>query len=153
MTGEEYRHTQDILAPPDPVQEGATSDVPIRSEKTSVLFYKTPSVSYEPMFDALEQRGNYLCGGIFLAIIFVGRFFGGRLLGLIPLGFCIASGVWLWIKDLIRKGRDNEWASEQDRGETATANLIPESVEWMNTALGIVWGLINPEMFAAVADT
>lgn len=35
----------------------------------------------------------------------------------------------------------------------ATANLLPESVEWMNTLLGIVWGLINPEMFAGVADT
>lgn len=153
MSGEEYRHAQDVSAPPDPVQEGATSDVPIRSEKTSILFYKTPSVSYEPMFEHLEQRGNFLCGGIFIAIIFVGKFFGGRLLGLIPLAACVASGVWLWIKDLIRQGRNTEWASEQDRGETATANLIPESVEWMNTMLGIVWGLINPEMFAGIADT
>ena len=153
MSGEEYRRAQDIAAPPDPVNEGATSDVPIRSEKTSILFYKTPSTSYEPMFKALETRGNFLCGGIFLAILFVGKFFGGRLVGLFPLGFCVASGVWLWIRDLIRQGRDNEWATEQDRGEAATANLIPESVEWMNTAIGIVWGLVNPEMFAAVADT
>lgn len=105
------------------------------------------------MFAAIEQRTNVLCIGIFVAIIFVGKFFGGRFLGLIPLGFCISSGVFLWAKDVIRRGRDLEWSSEQDRGETATANLIPESVEWMNTALGIVWGLINPEMFAAVADT
>lgn len=35
----------------------------------------------------------------------------------------------------------------------ATANLLPESVEWMNTLLAIVWGLINPDMFAGVADT
>jgi len=35
----------------------------------------------------------------------------------------------------------------------ATANLLPESVEWMNTFLAVVWGLINPDMFAAVADT
>lgn len=152
-SGEEYRHKQDILAPPDPVQEGATSDVPIRSEKTSVLFYKTPSVSYEPMFAMLEQRANILSAAIFFAIVFIGKFFGGRLLGLIPLAICIAAGVFLWAKDLIRQGRDMEWASEQERGETATANLIPESVEWMNTAMGIVWGLINPEMFAGVADT
>ncbi|KAI9155381.1 hypothetical protein HJFPF1_07963 [Paramyrothecium foliicola] len=152
-SGEEYRRNQDITAPPDPVQEGSTSDVPIRSEKTSILFYKTPSISYEPMFEALEMRGNILSIGIFFAIIFFGRLFGGKLLGLIPLAICVSSGVFLWIKDLIRRGRDQEWASEQERGETATANLIPESVEWMNTALGIVWGLINPEMFAGVADT
>ncbi|KAH8168948.1 c2 domain-containing protein [Sarocladium implicatum] len=153
QSGEEYRRNQDILAPPDPVQEGATSDVPIRSEKTSVLFYKTPSVSYEPMFTILEQRANILCAGIFFSIIFIGKFFGGRLLGLVPLAICVGSGVFLWAKDVIRQGRDMEWASEQERGETATVNLIPESVEWMNTALGIVWGLINPEMFAGVADT
>lgn len=133
QSGEDYRRTQDIVAPPDPVQEGATSDVPLRSEKTSILFYKTPSVSYEPMFEALETRGNVLCAGIFFAIVFVGKFFGGRLLGLIPLAFFVASGVFLWVKDLIRRGRDLEWSSEQERGETATANLIPESVEWMNT--------------------
>ncbi|KAL2203600.1 meiotically up-regulated protein [Sarocladium strictum] len=153
MSGEEYRRNQDILAPPDPVQEGATSDVPIRSEKTSILFYKTPSVSYEPMYAHLEQRANILCAGIFFGIIFIGRVFGGRLLGLIPLSVFVASGVFLWAKDLIRQGRDMEWSSEQGRGETATANLIPESVEWLNTALGIVWQLINPEMFAGVADT
>lgn len=35
----------------------------------------------------------------------------------------------------------------------ATANLLPESVEWINTFLGIFWGLINPDMFQSVADT
>ncbi|KAG6233364.1 hypothetical protein E4U26_002362 [Claviceps purpurea] len=153
QSGEEYRHAQDVSAPPDPVQEGATSDVPIRSEKTSVLFFKTPSVSYEPMFETLETKGNVLCSGIFFAIVFVGRLFGGRLLGLIPLAFCVAAGVFLWIKDLVRQGRDLEWSSEQERGETATVNLIPESVEWLNTMIGLMWGLINPEMFASVADT
>ena len=152
MSGEEYRRNQDVLAPPEAL-EGATSDVPIRSEKTSILFYKTPSVSYEPMFAILEQRANILCAGIFIAIILVGKAFGGRLLGLIPLAMFIGTGVYLWAKDLIRQGRDLEWSSEQERGETATANLIPESVEWLNTMVGIVWTLINPEMFAGVADT
>ncbi|EHK45655.1 hypothetical protein TRIATDRAFT_41385 [Trichoderma atroviride IMI 206040] len=153
QSGEEYRHAQDVTAPPDPIQEGSTSDVPIRSEKTSVLFYKTPSVSYEPMFTALEMRSNLLCAGIFMGIVFFGRLFGGRLLGLIPLAICVTSGVHLWVQDVIRKGRDLEWSSEQERGETATINLIPESVEWMNTAIGVFWGMINPEMFAGVADT
>lgn len=129
QSGEEYRYAQDVTAPPAPIAPGSTSDVPIRSEKTSVVFYKTPSVSYEPMFAILEQRAYVLCAGIFFGIIFVGKFFGGKLYGLIPLAFCVASGVFLWVKDLIRQGRDLEWSSEQERGETATANLIPESVE------------------------
>jgi Ca2+-dependent lipid-binding protein len=152
-SGEEYRRNQDITAPPHPIQPGSTSDVPIRSDKTSITFYRTPSVSYEPMFEIVEQRATVLTAGIFFAIIFAGKIFGGSLWGLVPLAMCVASGVFLWMKDLVSQGRNLEWKSEQDRGEAATANLIPESVEWMNTALGIMWQMINPEMFAAVADT
>jgi len=150
---EEYKRKQDITAPPDPVADGSTSDVPIRGEKTNVLFHPTPSVSYEPTFKRLETQGMYLVVAIFLAIVVFGRTFGGKYIGVIPLGMCISSGVWLWIKELIRSGREVEWSSEKERGETATLNLVPESVEWMNTLIGIVWGLVNPDMFASVADT
>lgn len=153
MKNPEYGHKQDITAPPDPVAEGSTSDVPIHGEKTNILFHPTPSVSYEPMFASLEKRAGGLGIGILLAIVIVGKMFGGALKGLIPLGFCVASGVWLWMKEVVRSGREVEWSSEQERGQTAVANLLPESVEWMNTFLGVVWGLINPDMFAAVADT
>jgi Ca2+-dependent lipid-binding protein len=153
QSGEEYKHNQDVTAPPDPVADGSTSDVPIHGEKTNILFHPTPSISYEPMFASLETRANALCIAILLAVVILGKMFGGSLKGLIPLGMCLASGVFLWMKEVVRSGREMEWSSEQSRGETATANLLPESVEWMNTFLGIVWGLINPDMFAAVADT
>ncbi|KAH7122328.1 hypothetical protein B0J11DRAFT_335917 [Dendryphion nanum] len=150
---EEYKYNQDITAPPDPIAEGTTSDVPIHGEKTNILFHPTPSVSYEPTFAALEKRAGILCIGIFAATTIVGKMFGGALKGLIPLGMCLSSGVWLWVKEVIRSGREVEWHSEQTRGKIATANLLPESVEWMNTLLSIVWGLINPDMFQGVADT
>lgn len=153
QSDEDYRIAQDTTAPPDPVAAGATSDVPIHGEKTNVLFHPTPSVSYEPMFEALEARANVMCAAVLLAIVFVGKMFGGSLWGLVPLGVAVTSGVFLWVKDVIRQGREGEWASEKKRGEMAVVNLIPESVEWLNTAVGLVWGLINPEMFAAVADT
>lgn len=105
------------------------------------------------MYAAIEARANVLCAGILIAIVIIGKMLGGSLWGLIPLGMCIASGVFLWVKDLIRQGRDVEWSSEQKRGETAVVNLIPESVEWLNTAVGLIWGLINPDMFLSVADT
>ena len=153
QSAEDYKHAQDVTSPPDPVQEGSTSDVPIHGEKTNILFHPTPSVSYEPMFARLEERGLYLIIGVWFAIVIVGRTFGGRYLGLIPLASCVSSGIWLWIKEIVRSGREVEWDSEKERGQTATANLLPESVEWMNTLLGIVWGLMNPDMFSGVADT
>lgn len=149
----EYKENQDITAPPDPIEPGSTSDVPIHGEKTNILFHPTPSVSYEPMFAAMEQRAGVLCIGILIAIVVVGKMFGGALKGLIPLAMVVTSGVWLWMKEVVRSGREVEWSSEQERGETATANLLPESVEWMNTFLKVVWGLINPDMFAPIADT
>ncbi|EPE35263.1 C2 (Calcium/lipid-binding, CaLB) [Glarea lozoyensis ATCC 20868] len=153
QSGREYQHNQDITAPPDPVEPGSTSDVPIHGEKTNILFHPTPSVSYEPMYASLEKSTLVLAGGVMIAIVVLGKMFGGALYGLIPLGMCVGSGIFLWMKELIRKGREMEWSSEKERGEVATANLIPESVEWMNTLLGVMWGLIDPDMFIGVADT
>ncbi|KAF2017132.1 hypothetical protein BU24DRAFT_144104 [Aaosphaeria arxii CBS 175.79] len=150
---EEYKYNQDVTAPPDPIAEGSTSDVPIHGEKTNILFHPTPAVSYEPMFVEIEKRAGVLSIAILAATVIVGKMFGGALKGLIPLGMCLSSGVWLWMKEVVRSGREVEWHSEQTRGQIATANLLPESVEWMNTLLSIVWGLINPDMFQGVADT
>ncbi|KAK4228461.1 hypothetical protein QBC38DRAFT_153165 [Podospora fimiseda] len=149
-----YRHNQDVTAPPDPIAPGSTSDVPIHGEATNVLFHPTPSISFEPMFASIEARANVLAAAIFFGIIIIGyTLSGGSLLTLIPLAAVISSGVFLWTKDLISQGRKMEWHSERKRGEFARVNLIPESVEWLNTAISLVWGLINPDMFAGVADT
>lgn len=75
------------------------------------------------MFDELEKRANGLVAGIAVAIVVVGRAFGGSLWGLIPLAVCVASGVYLWAKEVIRSGRDREWHSEQLRGETVRINF------------------------------
>lgn len=127
--------------------------MPIHGEKTNILFHPTPTVSYEPTFAALEQKANVLCIGILVAILVLGKMFGASLKGLIPLAICVTSGVYLWAKEVIRSGREVEWDSEKTRGQVATANLLPESVEWLNTFIGIVWGLVNPDMFQSVADT
>ena len=116
----EYKLNQDITAPPDPVADGSTSDVPIHGEKTNILFHPTPSVSYEPMFAALETRASGLCIGVFFAIIVLGKLFGASLKGLIPTSLCIVSGIWLWMKEVIRSGREVEWSSEQSRGEVVS---------------------------------
>ena len=124
----EYQHKQDITAPPDPVAEGSTSDVPIHGEKTNVLFYPTPSISYEPMFKELELRAGVLCIGILVSVIVLGKMFGGSLKGLIPLGACISSGIWLWMKEVVRSGRELEWSSEQSRGETVRPEITQSSI-------------------------
>jgi hypothetical protein len=127
QSGEEYSHNQDITAPPDPVVPGSTSDVPIRGEKTNILFHPTPSVSYEPMYAALETRASILSVTVLIAIIALGKMFGGALYGLIPLGMGISSGIFLWMKEVVRSGREVEWSSEQERGEVVRLVQVIDS--------------------------
>ena len=117
----EYKEKQDITAPPDPIEPGTTSDVPIHGEKTNVLFHPTPSVSYEATFAKLERQAGTACIVILIAIVVLGKWFGGSLLGLIPLGACVTSGIWLWMKEVVRSGREVEWESEKERGITVRA--------------------------------
>lgn len=69
------------------------------------------------MYESMEKRSTLLVIGIFLGIVVLGRLFGGALYGLIPLGACVASGVFLWVKEVIRSGRAMEWESERQRGQ------------------------------------
>jgi hypothetical protein len=132
----DYKEAQDITAPPDPVAEGTTSDVPIHGEKTNVLFHPTPSVSYEPMFAEMEKRAGILCIGILIVTVVVGKLFGGALKGLIPLAMCLSSGVWMWMKELVRSGREVEWSSEQTRGQMVSV-LLASLLEIANMHSGI----------------
>jgi hypothetical protein len=119
----EYKQAQDVTAPPDPIEPGSTSDVPIHGEKTNILFHPTPSVSYEPTFAKLEKQAGGVCVAVGVAVIVLGKSFGGSLLGLIPLAACLVSGIWLWMKEVVRSGREVEWESEKERGLTVSKSF------------------------------
>lgn len=123
----DYKHAQDVTAPPDPVAEGSTSDVPIHGEKTNILFHPTPSVSYEPTFAALEKQANVLCFSLLVGILILGKMFGASLKGLIPLAMCVSSAVFLWAKEVVRSGREVEWSSEKTRGQVVCETLLLSS--------------------------
>ncbi|CZR53224.1 probable meiotically up-regulated gene 190 protein [Phialocephala subalpina] len=124
QSGVEYRRNQDITAPPDPVEPGSTSDVPIHGEKANILFHPTPSISYGPLYEALEKKATILAAGIVVAIVVLGNMFGCALYGLIPLAMCVASGVFLWMKGVVRSGRELEWESEKTRGQHVCSGTI-----------------------------
>jgi len=69
------------------------------------------------MFAALEKRAWFVCTGVFVATVVLGGIFGGKLIGLIPLAMCLSSGIFLWMKEVVRSGREMEWSSEQVRGK------------------------------------
>jgi hypothetical protein len=75
------------------------------------------------MFVSLEKQAGGLCIAIFGAVVALGKLFGGKLIGLVPLALCLASGVWLWMKEVIRSGREVEWHSEKERGKTVGEDI------------------------------
>lgn len=151
---EEYARTQDVTAPPDPVVPGSTTDVPIHGEKTNILFHPTPALSLRgTVFRSFERRAITPCVILFASIVFFGyAIAGGSFIGLALVGAGASSYLWYWAKGLADESTNVDWESERRRGEIATANLIPESVEWMNKLLGLGWGLVDPDMFNSMAD-
>ena len=59
-----------------------------------------------------------LCAAVFIAVVLLGKMFGASLKGLIPTAACVAAGIFLWMKEVVRSGRELEWESERKRGET-----------------------------------
>jgi hypothetical protein len=72
------------------------------------------------MYAALEKRTSILCIVVLFAIVVLGKMFGGALYGLIPLAMCVSSGIFLWMKEVVRSGREMEWSAEKTRGETVS---------------------------------
>ncbi|TGZ83248.1 hypothetical protein EX30DRAFT_329320 [Ascodesmis nigricans] len=151
---DEYAEKQDVTAPPEPTKPRTTTDVPIRGEKTNILLHPTPTLSLEDtVFASFEQKVGGLCVGILTVIVVLGKVLAGAgLVSSVFIGCIVAGCVWYWAQGVMKEARTVDWESEKKRGETAINNLIPESVEWMNHLLGIVWGLVNPDMLSGTAD-
>lgn len=155
-SGEEYRKTLDDLAPPE-ANPDKTDDFLHHSTNHEVIYHPLPIADLKRSFYALEsaisQVSLAITGGIVvLNWLFVGAGFKG-LLASVFAGMIVACGMHLWLRSIQEDSNAVNWEAERKRALAATESLVPESVEWMNALVGIVWNLINPEMFAAMADT
>lgn len=146
----------------------STSDVPLRGgEKTNLLFHPTPTISLSstPVIQALEKKAQQVCIAVLVFTTMIPLlpwmlrgFKGGfhvtvpSMLASFTAGVLIACAIWVWTRSLLTQTRNIDWSAERQRGEIASANLIPESVEWLNTLIGVGWRLVNPDMFASVVD-
>lgn len=128
--------------------------MPLKGEVTNVLFHPTPGVDFTKGFEALERHTTILCIAIIIVVVGLNKVVGkGSMLSSVITATLVSGGVWFWMKWIQEEAENIRWGTETARGQTAQLNLIPESVEWMNSLVRIVWGLINPDMFASMADT
>ncbi|PMD28689.1 C2 domain protein [Hyaloscypha hepaticicola] len=154
--GEAYRQVLDDLAPPEADPE-RTKDYLHHSKNQEVLYHPLPMADLKAAFYALEGAVQQttvavLVGIVALNWLFVGGGWKG-LLGSLLAGVIVSCGIHLWLRRIQEDANAVNWDTERRRATAATESLVPESVEWMNSLVGTVWNLINPEMFAAVADT
>ncbi|EKD17621.1 uncharacterized protein L3040_006743 [Drepanopeziza brunnea f. sp. 'multigermtubi'] len=154
--GEDYRATLDDLAPPE-ANPDKTRDLLHHSKNHEIIYHPLPVADLQKSFYALEGTIMYttIAATVGLALL-NWIFLGGRIKGLVGsvfAGVILSSGIHLWLRKVQEGANAVNWDAERKRATAATESLVPESVEWMNSLVGIVWNLINPEMFAAVADT
>ena len=154
--GESYRETLDDLAPPE-ANPDKTGDYLHHSTNMDVIYHPSPVADLKASFYALESAINQVTIAIVAGIVVLNWLFvGGGFKGLFASAFVstlVACAIHLWLRKIQEDANAINWDSERQRATAATESLVPESVEWMNSLVGVVWNLINPEMFAAMADT
>jgi hypothetical protein len=153
--GEAYRQTLDDLAPPE-ADPNRTKEYLQHSKNKEVPYHPLPLADLKAAFYALEGAVQQTTIAVLVGIVALNWIFVGGWKGLISslfAGVTIACGIHLWLRNIQENANAVNWDAERRRATAATESLLPESVEWMNSLVGIVWKLINPEMFAAVADT
>jgi Ca2+-dependent lipid-binding protein len=154
--GEAYRKILDDLAPPE-ANPDKTDDFLHGSKNREVLYHPLPIADLKRSFYALESAVQQTTIAIILGIVGLNwLFIGGGWKGLFAstiAGIIVSCGIHLWLRRVQEDANAINWDAERKRATAATESLLPESVEWMNSLVGIVWNLINPEMFASMADT
>lgn len=154
--GESYRATMDDLAPPEANQD-KTEDHLQHSKNREVIYHPLPIADVKQAFYALEGAVQQTTIAVVVGIVSLNwMFLGGGWKGLLSSGLAgiiVACGIHLWLRKVQEDANAINWDAERKRATAATESLVPESVEWMNSLVGIIWNLINPEMFAAMADT
>ncbi|SMR55043.1 unnamed protein product [Zymoseptoria tritici ST99CH_1E4] len=66
----------------------------------------------------------------------------------------LIAGVRTWIRNRMEDvWEENVWEANRDAREQEARAHETESVSWLNSLVGSVWPLINPDLFTSLADT
>lgn len=77
---------------------------------------------------------------------------------IITFAFTLGCGaLWVlqdWLKHRIDSiWNDEVWAASRRQEDDMSDSEMPESTQWLNSILSSVWSLVNPDLFASLADT
>lgn len=96
--------------------------------------------------EQLLQRQAYLKGTIFSS-------FAIAVLG-IGIGGVMVVGIREWVARKVQGIWEEEvWEASRQHGKDSLNVKKPESTEWLNSLLGSIWPLVNPDLFISICDT
>ena len=59
-----------------------------------------------------------------------------------------------WLKNRVKSIWEDElWQTAREQEQETVYAPVPESTQWLNSTLSSIWPLINPDLFASLADT
>ncbi|WVQ82868.1 hypothetical protein IAT38_005004 [Cryptococcus sp. DSM 104549] len=126
---------------------------------TNVLYHAFPPpqpVSVDGMLGKLRILQYATAGCLFLIWLSVafgsglGKFIWRSIL-CSTIGFVLMTGISLVERGLEKEVERVRQDMSRQRGESFSPP-VPESVEWLNGLIKLVWGLVDPAMFISVAD-
>ncbi|KAI9818058.1 MAG: hypothetical protein M1827_000682 [Pycnora praestabilis] len=70
------------------------------------------------------------------------------------LGGGVIWGLRSWVEKKVNGiWQDQVWEANRKQTETEVQSPTPESTHWLNSLLSSIWPLVNPDLFASLADT
>lgn len=128
--------------------------IPLQDDKTNLMFFPMVPPEWKELLEESQQalfQWSYLMIFVFVFVQLILSPFPARY-SLWLNGFCAITSV-LFVQNRVRQSFIKSFAdAERVRGEHATLNALPESVEWLNNIIRTIWPTINPELFAAPID-
>lgn len=89
-----------------------------------------------------RSRGYFLLSSLTLLVSGLG------------VGYGLIWGLRGWLRNKIKGIWEDElWDAAKSQEQDSSDSPTPESTEWLNSLLGSVWSLINPDLFTNLADT
>ncbi|KAH9826831.1 meiotically up-regulated protein [Teratosphaeria destructans] len=105
-----------------------------------LLSFKPPAVA------SRNQGSSHLISSLILKLVILSFSAGGMWL--------LVVGVRDWMAKRINDAWEDEmWEASRDSAKRGAKAHDTESVTWLNSLLHAVWPLVNPDLFASLADT
>lgn len=111
----------------------------------TVLLYVQSTLNFRGPSDGVDRGPNVLAKTMS---------FSGLAVPAVLLGAAVVWALREWIEKKVEEIWDEEvWETARQRGKEVVHSHRPESTQWLNSLLGSIWPLVNPDLFVSIQDT